>query len=171
MERRAATHDEARALANPLRLRILRLCLDRAMTNEELATRLGLNAGTMLHHVRLLVQTGFLAPEGERRGARGAVERPYRATGKSWTLDVGEEEGTGKTNVGTLALIDAFRAEVAESPPAYQVLGSRLGVRLTPEALEAFSARINDLAHELKDADDPAGEPYGFFVGLHRRAE
>ena len=171
MERRAATHDEARALANPLRLRILRLCLDRAMTNEELATRLGLNAGTMLHHVRLLVATGFLAPEDERRGARGAVERPYRATGKSWTLDVGEEEATGKTNVGTLALIDAFRAEVAESPPTYQVLGSRLGVRLTPEALEAFSVRMNDLAHELKDADDPAGEPYGFFVGLHRRAE
>jgi hypothetical protein len=44
-------------------------------------------------------------------------------------------------------------------------------VRLTPEALEAFSVRMNDLAHELKDADDPAGEPYGFFVGLHRRAE
>jgi DNA-binding transcriptional ArsR family regulator len=171
MERRAATHDEARALSNPLRLRILRLCLDRAMTNEELAARLGLNAGTVLHHVRLLVSTGFLAAEDERRGARGSVERPYRATGKSWTLDVGEEEGSGKTNVGTLALIDAFRAEVAESPPEYQVLGSRLGVRLTPEALEAFSARMNDLAHELKDADDSAGEPYGFFVGLHRRAE
>ena len=134
MERRAATHDEARALANPLRLRILRLCLDRAMTNEELAARLGLNAGTMLHHVRLLVATGFLAPEDERRGARGAVERPYRATGKSWTLDVGEEEGSGKTNVGTLALIDAFRAEVAESPPEYQVTGARLGVRLTAGA-------------------------------------
>ena len=97
MERRAATHDEARALANPLRLRILRLCLDRALTNEELATRLGLNAGTVLHHVRLLVATGFLAAEDERRGARGSVERPYRATGKSWTLDVGEEEGSGKT--------------------------------------------------------------------------
>ena len=171
MERRAATHDEARALSNPLRLRILRLCLDRAMTNEELATRLGLNAGTVLHHVRLLVATGFLAAEGERRGARGAIERPYRATGKSWTLDVGEEEGSGKTNAGTLALIDAFRAEVAESPPDHLVAGSRVGVRLTTEQRDAFEARIDALAHELKDADDPAGEPYGFFVGLHRRAE
>jgi DNA-binding transcriptional ArsR family regulator len=171
MERRAATHDEARALSNPLRLRILRLCLDRAMTNEELAARLGLNAGTVLHHVRLLVATGFLAPEDERRGARGAVERPYRATGKSWTLDVGEEEGSGRTNVGTLALIDAFRAEVAESPPECQVTGARLGVRLTAEQREAFQARIDTLTRELKDADDPAGEPYGFFVGMHRRAE
>ena len=171
MERRAATHDEARALSNPLRLRILRLCLDRAMTNEELAARLGLNAGTVLHHVRLLVATGFLAPEDERRGARGSVERPYRATGKSWTLDVGEEEGSGKTNVGTLALIDAFRAEVAESPPEYQVTGARLGVRLTAEQRDAFQARLDALTHDLKDADDPAGEPYGFFAGMHRRAE
>ncbi len=172
MERRAATHDEARALSNPLRLRILRLCLDRAMTNEELAARLGLNAGTMLHHVRLLVATGFLAPEDERRGARGSVERPYRATGKSWTLDVGEEEGSGKTNVGTLALIDAFRAEVAESPPEYQV--HRVATRRAADAGARWrrsGAASNELAHELKDADDPAGEPYGFFVGMHRRAE
>jgi predicted ArsR family transcriptional regulator len=171
MERRAATHDEARALANPLRLRILRLCLDRSMTNEELAERLGLNAGTMLHHVRLLVATGFLAPEEERRGARGSVERPYRATGKSWTLDVGEEEWSGKTNAGTLALIDAFRAEVAEVPVEYLMTGARLGVRLTADQLEAFRGRIEALTRDLKDADDPAGEPYGFFVGLHRRAE
>jgi hypothetical protein len=99
------------------------------------------------------------------------VERPYRATGKSWTLDVGEEEGSGKTNVGTLALIDAFRAEVAEAPVEYPLIGSRVGVRLTADQFEAFTSRIDALAHELKDADDPAGEPYGFFVGLHRRAE
>ena len=171
MERRPATADEARALANPLRLRILRLCLDRAMTNEELAARLGLNAGTVLHHVRLLVRTGFLAPEGERRGARGAVERPYRATGKSWTLDVGEEEGIGKTNAGTLALIDAFRAEVAETPVEGIKHTARLGVRLTPPQLEAFGTRIEDLVRDLKDADDPHGEPIGFFVGIHRRIE
>jgi hypothetical protein len=77
----------------------------------------------------------------------------------------------GKTNLGTLALIDAFRAEVAETPSEYPVIGSRVGVRLSPEQVAAFAARIDALAHELKDADDPAGEPYGFFVGLHRRAE
>ncbi|HKF85726.1 MAG TPA: helix-turn-helix domain-containing protein [Candidatus Limnocylindrales bacterium] len=171
MERRPATADEARALSNPLRLRILRLCLDRALTNEELAARLGLNAGTVLHHVRLLVRTGFLAAEGERRGARGSIERPYRATGKSWTLDVGEEEGTGKTSTGTLALIDAFRAEVAEASPQAIMNTSRLGVRLTAPQLAAFGERIMSLVNDLKEADDPAGEPYGFLVGMHRRAE
>ena len=169
MERRPATPDEARALANPLRLRILRLCLDRAMTNEELARRLGRDAGSVLHHVRMLVDTGFLAPEGERRGARGAIERPYRATGKSWTLDVGDESEVGAGS-GALALIDAFRAEVAEVGADREALVNvaRLGVRLGPGARAAFSARIDELVEDLRAADDPEGVAYGLFVGLHR---
>lgn len=172
MERRAATPEEARALANPLRLRILRLCLDRALTNEELAARLGRDAGSMLHHVRMLVETGFLAAEEERRGARGSVERPYRATGKSWTLDVSDEERSGAgQDPGVLALIDAFRAEVAEVPRDAMMTTARLGVRLTPEVLESFKGRFKSLVDDLAAADDPAGEPFGFFVGMHRRAD
>lgn len=162
MGNRPATPEEARALANPLRLRILRLCLDRSMTNEELAARLNRDAGTVLHHVRLLVATGFLAPDEERRGARGAVERPYRSTGKSWTLDVGDQEP------GMLAMIDAFRAELAEITAEDVFTLSRLAVRLQPDARDAFAARIMDLTNDLHDADDPEGVPFGFLVGLHR---
>ena len=60
-DRRPATEAEAKALASPLRLRILRLCLDQALTNKQLAGRLGRDPGTVLHHVRTLVATGFLA--------------------------------------------------------------------------------------------------------------
>ena len=169
MERRPATPDEARALANPLRLRILRLCLDRAMTNEELARRLGRDAGSVLHHVRMLVEAGFLAPEGERRGARGSIERPYRATGKSWTLDVSDEAGDAAA-AGALALIDAFRAEVGEvrTERVALVTSGGMGVRLGPGARDAFRTRIDGLVADLKAADDPEGEAFGFFVGLHR---
>ena len=162
MGNRPATPEEARALANPLRLRILRLCFDRSMTNEELATRLDRDAGTVLHHVRLLVASGFLEPDEERRGARGAVERPYRSTGKSWTLDVGENEP------GMLAMVDAFRAELAEITGDDVHTLTRMAVRLKPEARDAFMARIMDLVTDLHDADDPEGERYGMMVGLHR---
>lgn len=165
MQRRPATADEAQALANPLRLRILRLCLDRALTNKQLAGRLGRDPGTILHHVRVLLDTGFLAPEEERRGARGAVERPYRATGKSWTLDVGDD------STGSLAMVDAFREELAEVGPGDLHELARLGVRLTPQALAGFVAQLDRLVHELREADDPAGEPYGFLVAAHRRRE
>ena len=164
MKRRPATAAEARALANPLRLRILRLCLDRALTNKELAERLGRDPGTILHHVRMLVATGFLAPEQERRGARGATERPYRATGKSWTLDVGD-------TAASLAMVDAFRGELAEVATSDIHTMSRLAVRLGPEARAQFVARVQELVEDLYAADDPAGEPDGFFVALHRRRE
>ena len=141
------------------------------MTNEELAGRLGRDAGSMLHHVRLLVKTGFLEPEGERRGARGAVERPYRATGKSWTINGGEEDGAGASSPSVLALVDAFRDEVAETPKEEILLTSRLGVRLTPEQLAAFTDRFERLVDDLKGADDAAGAAYGFFIGAHRRQE
>jgi hypothetical protein len=48
---------------------------------------------------------------------------------------------------------------------------SRLGIRLAPDRVAAFQERIETLVEDLFAADDPAGEPYGFFVGLHRRRE
>ncbi|MBA2554206.1 MAG: winged helix-turn-helix transcriptional regulator, partial [Geodermatophilaceae bacterium] len=76
-DRRLATAAEARALSSTFRLRILRACLGEPMTNKQIAQRLGRNPATVLHHVRLLVEQGFLAPTAERRGARGAREVPY----------------------------------------------------------------------------------------------
>ncbi len=87
VERRRATAEEAKAMGHPMRLRVLRLCLDQELTNKQLAERLGKDPGTLLHHVRILVNAGFLAPGEPRHGAHGALEKPYRATGKSWTLD------------------------------------------------------------------------------------
>src|SRR5919201_57526 len=59
--RRGATAEEAKAMGHPMRLRILRLCLDQELTNKQLAERLGKDPGTLLHHVRILVNAGFLA--------------------------------------------------------------------------------------------------------------
>jgi predicted ArsR family transcriptional regulator len=165
MKRRPATIEEARALSNPLRLRILRLCLDRALTNKEIAGRLGRDPGTILHHVRVLVETGFLAPTTERRGARGSTERPYLATGKSWTLDVGDDLE------GSLAVVDALREELAETAPEDLATLSRLAVRLKPDALASFVERFTVLIEELHASDDPEGDPYGFLVAAHRRRD
>src|SRR3954453_10366828 len=88
--RREADEAEAKALASPLRLRILRAALHEPRTNQEIAAVLGRNPATVLHHVRTLVATGFLVEQPLRRGQRGSRERPYLASGKSFYLDTGE---------------------------------------------------------------------------------
>ena len=122
-QRRPATDDEARAMASALRLRILRICLGEPHTNKEIAGVLGRDPASTLHHVRTLVRTGFLEPQAERRGTRGAREIPYLATRKSWQLS---------TPAHDRSMLDAFLEEVA-LVPAEEVDAARLGLRLSAE--------------------------------------
>jgi DNA-binding transcriptional ArsR family regulator len=167
--RTPATAAEHKALAHPLRLRILRLCLDEALTNRQLAERLGRDPATVLHHVRTLVDTDFLVAEPVRRGARGALEKPYRATGRSWTLSV-EHFPDDEAFVGELAMVDAFREELAQAGPGSVRGMSRLGLRLGPEALEELQRRLWEVVEDFAARPpDPDGEPLGLMVGIHRR--
>ncbi|HEY8548283.1 MAG TPA: winged helix-turn-helix domain-containing protein [Acidimicrobiales bacterium] len=162
-----ATPEEFKAMAHPLRLRILRLCLHEALTNKQIADRLGADPATTLHHVRMLLNTGFLAVEEVRTGARGALEKPYRATRKSWTLSVSRPEDQ---RAGELAVLDALRAELVALDPADVLESVRLGVKLGRAQVDELLARIRALVTELAEApEDPDGEAYGFYVNLHRQ--
>jgi DNA-binding transcriptional ArsR family regulator len=151
-----------RAMANPLRLRILRLTLDRALTNKELADRLGRDPGTVLHHVRVLVRGGFLEAGKVRPGRRGALERPYRATGKSWRIRM--RPGRDYTS----SVLDAVRDELdeSESTPPKVV---RLGVRLNDADLDELRHRIGELGDEFAPRDDPNGTPVGILALIYKR--
>ena len=163
--RREATAAEVKALAHPDRLRMIRLTYDEALTNKELADRLGRNPGTTLYHLRTLVATGFMAAEETRRGARGAVEVPYRSTGKSWTLDVSET-----SQDLTVAVVDAFRTEMLESPVETRRT-TRLALRLTPERRSELERRMRELADEAASwSSEPDGEPWALFVAMHERS-
>jgi DNA-binding transcriptional ArsR family regulator len=160
--RRAPTDAERRALASGLRLRILRLTLDEALTNREIAERLGRNPATTLHHVRTLVDTGFLVAEPVRRGTRGSREIPYRATRLSWALDFGDDAG-GPSKI----MLDTFLEEV-RAAGLERLRTARLGLRLRPEEFEEFERRLQDLLDEYA-ARRPTegGRPWSVFVGLH----
>ncbi|NUU18246.1 winged helix-turn-helix transcriptional regulator [Cellulomonas humilata] len=158
----AATADvdaDARALASTLRMRILRLCLDEALTNREIAQRLDRNPATVLHHVRTLVDRGFLVAGPTRRGARGSREVPYRATGKSWR--------TRRVPGMSRILIDTFLEEVALVDPQ-EVLTTRLGLRLDPAGLEELVSRVQAVFEDFAArAATPDGTPYSVFWALH----
>ncbi|WP_434811115.1 ArsR/SmtB family transcription factor [Microbacterium sp. bgisy189] len=148
----------ARALSSPLRMRALRLCRFDARTNKELADLLQVNPGTMLHHVRTLVDAGFLAPQPERTGAQGAREVPYLATGRSW--DAPMENGTA-------VLMETVRQQVALADPAHVELGW-LGLKLNAEHRAELHEAVQALFARYKDAPpDPDGDPYSLVVITH----
>jgi len=167
IERRPATADEAKAMAHPLRLRVLRLCLDQELTNKELAERLGKDPGTLLHHVRILVRTGFLAPGETRHGAHGALEKPYRATGKSWTLNF---DHPGEPDPGiSRPMLQAFLEELAESGPGAMENETRLGLTLGEASLAEFERRLTALFDEFVErSPEPGGAAYGLYLAMHR---
>jgi DNA-binding transcriptional ArsR family regulator len=157
-ERRPATDEEARALASTVRLRILRICLGEARTNKEIAQILDRDPASILHHIRTLVRTGFLAAQQERRGTRGAREIPYRATRKSWELS---------TPVVDRTMLNAFLEEVAMVPAADLDM-ARLGLRLSPADMTEFRAKLRTLLDDVASLpDDPAAPAWSMFVALH----
>ena len=150
---------DARALASTLRLRILRLCLDESLTNRELAEVLGRNPATTLHHVRRLVDRGFLTAEPVRRGARGSREVPYRATGKSWKAP----RLPGQYRV----LVDTFLEEIAESDPA-TVRAVRLGLRLDEDGRRELERRLHEVFDDFAARPPmPDGTPLSIFFAMH----
>lgn len=160
--RRPADEAESRALSSPLRLRMLRLALHEPRTNKELAEALDLHPASALHHVRTLVDTGFLVEQETRRGKRGSRERPYLASGKSFYL----ETGLTDPRAGDL-LLETFLQDVAALPPG-TLDSTRLGFRLAPADLERVRRRLADLLDEVATMPgDPDGEPWSLFLALH----
>ncbi|WP_051516111.1 ArsR/SmtB family transcription factor [Candidatus Blastococcus massiliensis] len=164
-EKRRATDAEARALASAVRLRILRLCYSEPLTNKELAQRLGRNPATVLHHVRTLVDTGFLEAQPARRGTRGSREVPYLATGKSWLMDIDD-----RTPPARDPMLAAFLEEVA-AVGERRLSSSRLGLRLAPDDLAEFRARLHGLLDEFaRRPVDPRAERWSLYLGMHPEA-
>ena len=158
IERRPATDEEAKALASSLRLRILRICLNEGHTNKEIAEILGRDPASVLHHVRTLVSTGFLAQQAERHGTRGAREIPYQATGRSWLLSTPAQDRS---------MLTTFLQEVA-LVPAEDVDTTRLGLRLSAADMDEFRSRLRNLLDDFSERpEDPDAPAWSVFVVVH----
>lgn len=78
--------EQARVLADPLRLRILLEFVAAPRTTKQVAERLGEPAPKLYRHVESLVNAGLLA-RGEERQKRGTTERYLRAVASRFEVD------------------------------------------------------------------------------------
>lgn len=163
-----ATVEELKALGHPVRWRILRLCLNRSLTNKQLSVELDLAPATTLRHIRALVKTNFLAAEPVCTGENGALQRPYRATARTWGLTIMPDDAYLGQQVD-LAVLGAHRAElIAAGKDSGR--GAKRGVlRLRPESVDSLRRRMQELIAEY--TDEPDGEPLSYLWSLAAQAQ
>lgn len=168
-QRRPATEAEAKALANVLRQRIVRLTSTQELTNRQLADQLGIDPATSLYHVRILVEAGFLEQLPARRGTRGAREKPYRSTRRTWWLSdplSGADPGIRFSPVA-LAVQEAL-----DAGPGQVSTFATFALHLTDAEVDELDARLVEVidSYVVTDRDRAeAGHPArrGLFL-LHR---
>jgi DNA-binding transcriptional ArsR family regulator len=158
--------DQLKALGHPLRLRILETLgtsgadTDHALTNRELAERLGVDPGHLHFHVRMLLRAGLITlDEGGGRGR----EKPYRAVAR--TLRVAPELlASGLTS----DLREAMLAEVQHGWDEHGAEGTfrsaQVTARISPErALEL----VSELVDRVREAEEENVEPLVITAVFH----
>jgi DNA-binding transcriptional ArsR family regulator len=168
LPRREASVLEAKALAHPLRLRILRLCWQQELTNRQLADRLGRDPGTVLYHVRQLTDAGLLEPAPVRTGDSGALEKPYRAKARSWWLD----DPPNTPPDAAFAPIEALQEELRAAGPGAVRTFARFALHLSPEDAAELDRRIQTIIDEYVATDDQRLDhpAHGGIIVLHQLA-
>jgi DNA-binding transcriptional ArsR family regulator len=130
-ERRRATQ-ELRALAHPLRLKLLEEFAGRARTTMQVAAALGEPPTRLYHHVNALERAGILKLARTRQ-VRGTTEKYYEVARKSFgAVDGGQVTGRMKGSLRNLAYLVL---EEAKSDLVAAITDSKLTPETAPVAL------------------------------------
>jgi DNA-binding transcriptional ArsR family regulator len=138
-----------KALADPLRIRLLEALSERPRSARELAECAGLPADRLYYHLGQLEHTGLIEVAEYRRVARGKVERVYAPAEVEPLGDGATPEETTRflRSVLEATMMDigaAFRARQEHRRREVNVY--RGGLRLTDDALAELRDHIDQLA-------------------------
>jgi DNA-binding transcriptional ArsR family regulator len=142
---------QIRAIADPLRIRMLQLFAEEPLTTKQVADRLGEKPTRLYNHTRALEQAGLIRLVRTRQN-RGTTERYLEAVGSLFEVDErlfapgprgsGGQEGTSSI---AAALLRSAAAELAnratESKDPAPVVGQIL-LRLTPKEYDRLCAKV-----------------------------
>lgn len=161
-EERKLTGREIRALAHPLRIRLLELLREGPSTASILARRLNESTGATSYHLRELHRHGFLDEDSERGRGR---ERWWRR--RQPMLLVGHEPGDDPETVAAYGRLQSIFIErdaaaldrfVRSEPTPRWRQAAMIGnwsVHASPEEIEALTRDVVALVDALRR---PAGE-------------
>jgi DNA-binding transcriptional ArsR family regulator len=169
--------EQVRALADPLRLKILGALGRRARTTKQVAELLGEKPTKLYHHVEILERVGLVELK-EMRPNRGTLEKYYQAVASRFEVGpavFATEDASGEAVDATGAVISSFldtvRKELDElvrsgatDDTKREALVGRSLLSLTPTRAGEVRARLIRMLEELRgDCDqassDDGGEP------------
>jgi len=144
-----------RALAHPLRLRIMELIAEAPRTTRQVAELLGQPATRLYHHVAALERAGLLRVKETRR-VRGTVEKTYESIARMMSTGRGgpakrSERATRRALAMTI--LEQSRQEVMQAlgaPEAGLPLLARLIVTAPPSRSVEIRERIVELFTQIR---------------------
>lgn len=148
-----------KALADPLRIRIVEALWETPRSAAELAELLGLPADRLYYHLKQLEQAALVEVVEYRRLARGKVERVYAPAEVEPPGDAADPDEM----VAFLgSILEATRADITTAFRAKQdgrrrEVGLHRGaIRLTEQALGELRGRIEQLVRSYAETSDQA---------------
>lgn len=148
-----------KALGDPLRLLILDLVLERAMSVTDLAERTGRPKGSVAHHVDVLVDAGLVRVVRTRK-RRAVEERFYGRVAR--TIGVPGTPGELPFLRDVLADADLGRADADELAAGFTFRHARIPTGRAREYVE----RLYALTLEFVDEPRAGDVEYGMYVAL-----
>jgi DNA-binding transcriptional ArsR family regulator len=161
IERQATA--EMRAMAHPVRLRILSLLTGAALTAAEVARELGLTHANASYHLRRLLATGTITFAGEER-IRGGTAKRYRYD-VDREPDLSEPRATGAVHERQRRLLyEAIAAELRRRarhvrPHARRGHVTDAELWVDPSEWEAMKSTVDELSNRLHRGAKPPRTP------------
>jgi DNA-binding transcriptional ArsR family regulator len=153
--------EQLKALAHPLRNRIIFALGAEGATVSQLAKSLATNKGNVAHHLAVLERAG-LVRRGERRQVRGGTEQYFLRVARRLRTPGGSRAGH------TAALLQAVAEEIDGSPT--DALLNLRRIRLTRHQAAALTAHLERLVDELPEAG-PREATHGVLVSVFQSGQ
>jgi len=161
---------DLRALAHPLRLRIMELFAEGPKTTKRVAELLGQPPTRLYHHVAALERSGLLKLK-ETRKNRGTVEKWYESIGRTMGsgAEGGRKRGTTAADRRAIAMtvLEQSRAEVVnamarrgEEPPLVARLVMSAPPAMMPQLRQRLYGFLKDVQAEFDCGDTSSGDDY-----------
>jgi DNA-binding transcriptional ArsR family regulator len=147
-------HEVHRALADPLRIRLLEWLAEQPRSARELADCAGMPADRLYYHLGQLEQAGLIEVASYRRLARGKAERVYA---RAETEPPGDDASPEQTAAFLGSVLEASAMDITAAYQARQsgrrreVEVHRGSLRLTDQALAELRGHIQQLAARFAD--------------------